>query len=61
MDVYADVIMFLYRDDHYDKDSELRGIAEINIAKNHYGRMGVCRLVYIPQLMKFANIVHWDP
>lgn len=56
MDAYADVIMLLYRDDHYNEDSELKGIAEINIAKNHFGKTGVCRLVYIMQMMKYANI-----
>lgn len=56
MDTYADVVIFLYRDEYYNDDSELRGIADINVLKNHFGKSGKCRLVYISQLMLFANM-----
>ncbi len=57
---YSDVVLFLYRDDYYDSDSEMKGIAEINVAKNVSGRSGNCNLVYISELMKFVNIVRAD-
>ena len=57
MDAYADVVMFLYRDEFYNLDSERRGIADVNVVKNHLGRQGKCQLIYIPQLMKFVNLV----
>ncbi|MCD8109876.1 MAG: replicative DNA helicase [Clostridiales bacterium] len=52
----ADVVMFIYRDDYYHKDSENKGIAEINIAKQRNGPIGSVNLVWLPQYTKFANL-----
>ncbi len=52
----ADVVMFIYRDDYYNKDSEKKGIAEIIVAKQRNGPIGTVELVWIPELTKFANI-----
>lgn len=52
----ADVIMFLYRDEYYNKDSENKGIAEIIIAKQRNGSIGTVNLVWLPSLTKFANL-----
>src|SRR5205814_2491438 len=42
----ADVVMFIYREDHYDKDSERKGIAEIHIAKHRNGPVGQVSLLF---------------
>ena len=52
----ADVVMFIYRDDYYNKDSEDKGIAEIIIAKQRNGPIGTVNLVWLPQYTKFANM-----
>lgn len=52
----ADVVMFIYRDDYYNKDSENKGIAEIIIAKQRNGPIGTVNLVWLPQYTKFANL-----
>ena len=51
----ADVVMFIYRDDYYNKDSENKGIAEIIIAKQRNGPIGTVNLVWLPDYTKFAN------
>lgn len=51
----ADVVMFLYRDDYYHKESEKKGIAEIIIAKQRNGPIGTVELVWLPEYTKFAN------
>lgn len=52
----ADVVMFIYRDDYYNKDTELKGIAEIIIAKQRNGPIGTINLVWLPEYTKFANM-----
>lgn len=52
----ADVVMFIYRDDYYNKDTDLKNIAEINIAKQRNGPIGTVNLVWLPQYTKFANM-----
>ncbi len=52
----ADVVMFLYRDDYYNKETEKKDIAEINIAKQRNGPTGTIELVWLPQFTKFANM-----
>ena len=52
----ADVVMFIYRDDYYNKDSDNKGIAEIIIAKQRNGPIGTVNLVWLPQYTKFANL-----
>ena len=52
----ADVVMFLYRDEFYNKESELKGTAEVIIAKQRNGPIGTVTLAWLPQFTKFANI-----
>ena len=52
----ADVVMFIYRDDYYNKDTERKNIAEIIIAKQRNGPIGTVELVWLPQYTKFANM-----
>ena len=54
----ADVVMFIYRDDYYNKDTELKGISEIIIAKQRNGPIGTVNLAWLPQYTKFANLEH---
>ncbi|MBQ0058725.1 MAG: replicative DNA helicase [Lachnospiraceae bacterium] len=51
----ADVVMFIYRDDYYDKNSEEKNIAEIIIAKQRNGPIGTIKLVWLPEYTKFVN------
>ena len=52
----AAVVMFLYRDEYYNKESELKGTAEVIIAKQRNGPIGTVTLAWLPQFTKFANI-----
>ena len=52
----ADVVMFLYRDDYYNKDSENKGICEVIIAKQRNGPIGTVNLAWLPDYTKFENI-----
>ncbi len=52
----ADVIMFIYRDDYYNKDTDRKNISEIIIAKQRNGPIGTVELVWLPQYTKFANM-----
>ena len=51
----ADVVMFIYRDDYYNHDSDNPGVAEINIAKQRNGPIGKVNLVWIPEYTRFVN------
>ena len=51
----ADVVMFIYRDDYYNKDTEKKNISEIIIAKQRNGPIGTVELVWLPNYTKFAN------
>lgn len=51
----ADVVMFLYRDDYYHKDSDMKNMAEVIIAKQRNGPIGTVNLVWMPQYTRFAN------
>ncbi len=52
----ADVVMFIYRDDYYNKDSAEKNVAEIIIAKQRNGPVGTVNLVWLPQYTKFVNM-----
>lgn len=52
----ADVVMFIYRDDYYNHDSEDKGIAEIIVAKQRNGPTGTVKLKWLPEFTKFANL-----
>ena len=51
----ADVVMFIYRDDYYNKDTEMKNVAEIIIAKQRNGSIGTVNLTWLPNYTKFAN------
>ena len=51
----ADIVMFIYRDDYYNKDTELKNVAEIIIAKQRHGSIGTVNLTWLPNYTKFAN------
>ena len=53
----ADVIMFIYRDDYYNKESKEPGVAEIIIAKQRNGPVGTTKLTFLKPLTKFDNMV----
>ncbi len=52
----ADVVMFIYRDDYYNPDTEKKGIAEVIIAKQRNGPIGTVELVWLPEFTKFGNL-----
>ena len=52
----ADIVMFLYRDDYYNEDSEKKGIAEVIIAKHRGGSTGTVELLWLGSYTKFVNI-----
>lgn len=52
----ADIVMMLYRDDYYNKDTEHPGEAEIIVAKNRSGSTGTVRLSWQGEFTKFSNI-----
>ena len=52
----ADVIMFIYRDDYYNKDSKEPGVAEIVVAKQRNGPVGTVKLTFLKPLTKFDNL-----
>lgn len=51
----ADIVIFLYRDDYYNKESEKRNIAEVIIAKQRSGETGTVELAWMGNYTKFAN------
>lgn len=52
----ADIVMFLYRDDYYNEDSEKKNIAEVIIAKQRAGSTGTVDLAWLGKYTKFANL-----
>ena len=52
----ADVVMFIYRDDYYNQDSDKKGVAEVIIAKQRNGPIGTVELNWQPSLTKFSNL-----
>ena len=52
----ADIVMFLYRDDYYNKESEKKDIAEVIIAKQRGGQTGTVELLWMGNYTKFVNL-----
>ncbi len=52
----ADVVMFLYRDDYYNKDTDKKNISEVIIAKQRNGPTGTVELAWVGQYTKFGNL-----
>ena len=52
----ADVVMFLYRDEYYNKDTEYKKQAEVIIAKQRNGPVGTVHLAWLGEYTKFANL-----
>jgi replicative DNA helicase len=52
----ADIVMFIYRDDYYNPDTEKKNVAEIIIAKHRNGSTGTVELAWLGQFTKFANL-----
>ena len=52
----ADVVMFIYRDDYYNKDTTKPGVAEIIIAKQRHGPIGTVELVWLAKYTQFVNM-----
>ncbi|MCM1175509.1 MAG: replicative DNA helicase [Blautia sp.] len=52
----ADVVMFIYRDEYYNKDTDRKNISEIIIAKQRNGPIGTVELVWLPDYTKFGNL-----
>ena len=51
----ADEVLFLYRDEYYNENSEDKGIAECIVAKNRHGEVGTVKLQWIPQYQTFSD------
>jgi len=51
----ADCIMFLYRDEYYNANTEDKGVAECIVSKNRHGETGTVKLQWIPQYQTFAD------
>jgi replicative DNA helicase len=52
----ADVILFIYRDDYYNKDSKEPGVAEVIVAKQRNGPVGTVKLAFLKPLTRFDNL-----
>jgi len=52
----ADLVMFVYRDDYYNKDSEDMGTAELIVAKHRNGPLDTVRLSYVGRYTRFDNL-----
>jgi replicative DNA helicase len=52
----ADVVMFLYRGEIYDQDPNLKGFAEVNVAKHRAGPLGLARLAWQAVYTRFENL-----
>ena len=58
----ADIVMFLYRDEYYNKETEDKNIAECILAKQRNGPVGTVKMAFIGALSKFGNldVVQYD-
>jgi replicative DNA helicase len=56
----ADVIMFLYRDEYYNKDSKEPGVAEVIMSKQRSGPTGTIKMAFVKELTKFESLASGD-
>ena len=57
----ADLVMLLYREDYYDENNEdLKGVAEVIVAKNRKGPVGSVKLSFQPERLRFGNLSFTD-
>lgn len=52
----ADVVIFIYRDDYYNPESEEKGVAELLVAKQRNGPTGIARLAFLKEFTRFVNL-----
>ena len=57
----ADMVMFLYRDAYYNKDSEMKNLAEVIVAKQRNGPIGTINLLWMPEYTTFKNFKPGPP
>jgi replicative DNA helicase len=55
----ADVVLFIYREEMYDKNSERKGVAEVHIAKHRNGPLGTVSLRFDPETTSYQNLAHY--
>ena len=51
----ADCVLFIYRDDYYNENSEEKNVAEIIVAKNRHGETGTVKVQWLPQYTTFSD------
>lgn len=56
----ADIVMFIYREETYDKDTDKKGVAEIHFAKHRNGPLGVIPLRFEARTTRFQNLARFD-
>lgn len=56
----ADIVMFIYREEMYDKDTDKKGIAELHIAKHRNGPLGAVSLFFDHRTTRFANLAPYQ-
>jgi replicative DNA helicase len=56
----ADIVLFIYREELYDKETEKKGIAEIHIAKHRNGPLGIAALRFEASTTQFQNLSRWQ-
>jgi replicative DNA helicase len=56
----ADVIMFIYRDEVYNQNSDKKGVAEIIVAKQRNGPIDTVELAFLAEFMRFENYTRRD-
>jgi replicative DNA helicase len=52
----ADIVMFLYRDEYYNKETDKKNVAEVIIAKQRNGPTGIVELAWLGQYTKFGDL-----
>ncbi|WP_019585263.1 replicative DNA helicase [Deinococcus apachensis] len=57
----ADTVMFIYRDEYYNKETDQQGIAEIIVGKQRNGPVGTVKLAYNSEFVRFANLSRAEP